>query len=80
MAARLCDGLAGVAGVEILGDLEANILFCSFPAELSAALHERGYAFYDNRWEPGTIRLVTSFAHQAADIDDFLGAIQSIAR
>ena len=80
MAARLRDGLAGVPGVDILGDLQANILFCSFPAGLSAAPHERGYAFYDDRWEPSTVRLVTSFAHRAADIDDLLAAIHSIAR
>jgi threonine aldolase len=79
MAARLRDGLLDIPGVTILGDLQANILFCHFPPELSAALHERGYAFYDDRWEPGTVRLVISFAHQARDIDDFLDAILSSA-
>jgi threonine aldolase len=78
-AVRLRDGLAGVPGVDICGDLQANILFCSFPAGLSAALHKRGYLFYDDRWEPGTVRLVTSFAHQDADIDNFLDAVRSMA-
>ncbi|MCW2798908.1 MAG: hypothetical protein JWQ70_380 [Aeromicrobium sp.] len=77
MAARLRDGLVGVPGVTVLGDLQANILFCHFPPELSAALHDRGYAFYDDRWDPGTVRLVISFAHQQSDIDDFLSAMRA---
>lgn len=79
MAARLRTGLAGVPGVKVLGDQNANILFCHFPSALSTALHEAGYAFYDDRWEPGTVRLVVSFAHQASDIDDFLDAIRAHA-
>ncbi len=79
MATRLRDGLANVPGVAILGDLSANILFCHFPPELSAALHDSGYAFYDDRWEPGTVRIVVSFAHQPGDIDDFLDAIRNLA-
>lgn len=78
MAARLRDGLASIPGVSILGDATANILFCTFPPELSTALHERGFAFYDGRWEPGVIRLVTSFAHSADDIDAFLAAVHEI--
>lgn len=79
MAARLRDGLAGVPGVAVLGEPNANILFCEFPPDLAAALRVRGYAFYDG-WEPGTVRLVASFAHQPSDIDDFLNAIGHLAR
>ena len=35
MAIRLRDGLAGVPDVTVHGDLNANILFCHFPPELS---------------------------------------------
>ncbi|MCW2751935.1 MAG: hypothetical protein JWR83_3045 [Aeromicrobium sp.] len=80
MASRLRDGLTGVPGVAVIGDLNANILFCHFPPELSAALHDGGYAFYDDRWEPGVVRLVVSFAHQPGDIDDLLNAIYKLAR
>jgi threonine aldolase len=80
MARRLRDALAGVPGVSVLSDPTANILFCRFPPELSAALHADGYEFYDDRWEPGTVRLVVSYAHQHSDIDDFVGAIDRLAR
>jgi threonine aldolase len=79
MAARLRDGLTDVPGITVLGDLSANILFCRFPSELSAALHAKGYAFYDDRWEAGTVRLVVSFAHKPADVDDFLASVRSLA-
>ncbi|MEV6349185.1 beta-eliminating lyase-related protein [Actinoplanes sp. NPDC051851] len=73
MARRLADGLPERA------DAAANILFCRFPVELSRALKERGFAFYDDRWEPGTVRLVTSFAHRTEDIDAFLTAVHELA-
>lgn len=79
MARRLRDGLRAVAAVDVLGDAAANILFCRFAPELSRALHDRGFAFYDDRWEPGIVRLVTTFAHGADDIDALLAAIHELA-
>jgi threonine aldolase len=79
MARRLRDGLREVAAVDVLGDPAANILFCRFPTSLSRALHERGFAFHDDRWEPGTVRLVTTFAHGAGDIDALLAAVRELA-
>lgn len=79
MAARLRGGLRAVADVDVLGDAGANILFCHFPAELISALREAGYGFYGDRWEPGVVRLVTSFVHSAPDIDDFLSAVRQFA-
>jgi threonine aldolase len=78
MALRLRDGLRQLPAIEVLGDQEANILFCTFPPSLSAALHDRGFGFYDDRWEPGVVRIVVSFAHEAADVDAFLAAVREI--
>lgn len=77
MAARLRDGLAALPGVDVHGEPGANILFCTFPGALSASLKARGFAFYDDRWEPGVVRLVTSFAHTADDVDLFLEAARA---
>lgn len=78
MAARLASGLRA-AGVTVIGDVGANILFCSFPPGLSPALHGEGFEFYDDRWELGVVRLVTSWAHDEADIDAFLDAVRARA-
>jgi threonine aldolase len=77
MAERLGDGLRAIERVDVLGDPGANIVFCRFPDDLTAALQNQGYTFYAGRWEPGVVRLVTSFAHSACDIDDFLAAVRA---
>jgi threonine aldolase len=76
MAGRLRDGLQSAPGVEVHGSAGANILFCTFPPALSAALKARGFDFYGDRWEPGVVRLVTSFAHTADDVDALLSAVR----
>lgn len=79
MADRLRNGLTDLPGVRVLGASGANILFCSFPPLLSQALQSEGFTFYDDRWEPGIVRMVTSFAHQESDIDTFLDRAQALA-
>ena len=79
MAARLRAGIADVAGVTVTSEPGSNILFAVFSDELTAALHARGFGFYANRWEPGVVRIVVSFAHQADDIDAFVAAIRELA-
>lgn len=74
MARRLSEGLREVPGVVVHGRASANIVFCSFRPPLTDALKAAGFAFYDDRWGPGTVRLVTSFAHSAEDIDALLTA------
>lgn len=77
MAHRLREGLIGLPTVSVLEDSTANILFCHFPQTLSEALHSKGFTFYDDRWEPGIVRFVTSFAHTEKDIDALLTEIHS---
>lgn len=77
MAQRLKHGLSSIESVDVLGDSTTNILFCRFPAGLATALAAKGFGFYGNRWEPGVVRLVTSFAHREQDIDALLEAIAS---
>ncbi|MFF3488627.1 threonine aldolase family protein [Streptomyces sp. NPDC002701] len=76
MAARLQDGLKAVPGVDLLGAAEANILFCRLPRQVTEGLLSDGYAFYHDRWEPGVVRFVASFATAPQDIDDLLDAVR----
>ncbi|MFC4501543.1 MULTISPECIES: threonine aldolase family protein [Streptomyces] len=75
MAARLTEGLKAIPDVGLLGATDANIVFCRLPEQVTQALLAEGYAFYHDRWEPGVVRFVTSFATRDADIDDLLGAV-----
>jgi threonine aldolase len=82
MAARLAQGVKGVPGVRLLQPVDANELFLVVPEGIAAGLEAQGFHFY--RWQyliPDsgvTIRLVTSFATQSADVDEFLSAIAAI--
>ncbi|WP_336249725.1 threonine aldolase family protein [Stomatohabitans albus] len=77
MAARIRDALSDTAGISIIGDPQANIVFCQVPTPVIAAMHHDGFTFYDDHWAPGVIRLVTSFTHTPADIDAFTTAMKS---
>lgn len=50
------------------------------PQRVTEALLAEGYAFYHDRWEPGTVRFVTAFSHSAEDIDQLLDAVQRHTR
>ncbi|MBN8887947.1 MAG: low specificity L-threonine aldolase [Rudaea sp.] len=78
MARRLADGLRGVAGVVVHDDCDANILFCTLPPGMNEALHAQGFHFYGDRWAPGVVRIVTSFATAEADVDAFIAAARSV--
>ncbi|WP_409421916.1 low specificity L-threonine aldolase [Pseudaeromonas sp. ZJS20] len=79
MARRLADGLAQVPGLSLVAPVEANILFCQLPLPLIAALLAEGFDFYHDRWAPGVVRLVTSFATQELDVDHLLARVQALA-
>jgi threonine aldolase len=80
MAARMAQGLQSVAGARLLHPVDANELFVELPEACAAALEKLGFQFY--RWplyaaQAGVaIRLVTSYATQSADVDEFIAAAQ----
>ncbi|WP_246740810.1 threonine aldolase family protein [Mesorhizobium sp. NZP2298] len=77
MASALAQGLA-LPGVKIQQRPEANILFCRLPTSLIRGLLDMGFRFYHDRWEPGIVRFVTSFATTEADVSDLIGAATSL--
>jgi threonine aldolase len=80
MAARLAQGLAKIGGARPVQPVDANEIFVALPENLVSALERAGFHFY--RWplcsisDGVAIRLVTSYATTAADVDDFLRAAQ----
>ena len=79
MAARLDQGLRQIEGVEVRGVVEANMLFCRLPQPMIDGLLVQGFRFYTDRWGDGVVRLVTSFATSADDIDSLLSAARALA-
>jgi threonine aldolase len=80
MATRLGDGLTAIPGAGLLAAPQANILFCRLPRPVTEGLLAEGYTFYHDRWEPGTVRFVTAFSHNADDIDQLLDAVRRHTR
>lgn len=86
MADRLAQGLSA-AGIRVVWPVEANIVFVILPKALDAKLKAAGAAYYVRHSgglpegmtagaDEVLVRLVTSFATNAADIDVFLGHVQ----
>jgi threonine aldolase len=86
MADRLSEGLK-VAGVPVVWPVEANLVFAIFPEALDAKLRAAGAIYYVRRGrslpahvksKPGDVlvRMVTSFATKAEDVERFLGLVQ----
>ena len=85
MADRLRQGLTASNSARLAWPTQSNEVFAVLPVETMKTAHEKGAKFYD--WlEPRDmaepvgegemlIRLVTSFATTADDVDAFLGAI-----
>ncbi|PZQ83018.1 MAG: low specificity L-threonine aldolase, partial [Ancylobacter novellus] len=71
-AARLDAGLRLIAGVEVQGAVEANMLFVRLPQPMIEGLLRQGFRFYTDRWGPGVVRLVTSFLTTSEDVDRLL--------
>ncbi len=78
MAARLEQGLRATAGVELPEEVRANIVFCKLPDATIEQLLEQGFRFYHDRWGRGIVRLVTSFATTADEVDAFVRAVQRL--
>jgi len=78
MAGRMAQGLNSVAGAQLMHPVEANEIFVALPEATVAGLETQGFKFY--RWPLQTapsgvaIRLVTSYATQGAEVDEFIAA------
>lgn len=75
LAERLAEGLRPVKDAEIVHPVESNAVFASLPTAKLTRLRAQGAQFYD--WGPPAagrtlIRLVTSFATPAADVEQFV--------
>jgi len=79
MAQRLSGGLSTVSGIELLGEADANIIFCRMPQAMIEDLQAAGFQFYANRWGPGVVRLVTSFATSEREVDAFVAMAAELA-
>lgn len=79
MAARLAAAIRSIPGVCLIGIGQANIIFCRMSQQFIDRLLDSGYTFYHDRWGPGVVRFVTSFATTAQDVDDLVHAIRRLA-
>ena len=77
MTARLEEGLKSIPGTRLAGT-QANILFCRLPQQVIDGLLDQGYGFYHDRWEPGVVRFVTSFATTTHDVDELVHAVRRL--
>jgi threonine aldolase len=83
MATRLARGLADIAGVRLLHPVEANEIFVLLRESAVVRLEKAGFKFY--RWplhasEAGVaIRLVTSYATLATEVEAFIAAASTAA-
>jgi threonine aldolase len=80
-AAALASGLAAIAGVHLVAKVETNQIFVRLPQQLIADFAEWGIHLY--RWgssDSNTVRLVTSFDTQEAQVMSFLQLAQNSAR
>jgi threonine aldolase len=78
MTARLEEGLKSIPGTRLAGTPQANILFCRLPQQVIDGLLDQGYSFYHDRWEPGVVRFVTSFATTTHDVDELVHAVRRL--
>jgi len=78
MAAQMAQGLKSVERARLMQPVHANEIFVELPEKRVAALEKAGFHFY--RWLLGpvtggvAIRLVTTYATTAADVEDFIQA------
>ena len=70
-ARRLADRLQAEAKIDIVPQVEANAVFVRISDQLTCALRERGWHFY-NFFEPDLYRLMCSWATTDQEIADFI--------
>lgn len=69
--------LQSVSGITLLSGGDGNELFVSMSDALAASLHDRGHAFYPWPSLKSAYRLVTSFATERSEVDEFIADIRS---
>jgi threonine aldolase len=79
MAARLAARLATQGEIDIVFPVEANAVFVRMDEELVAALHERGWRFY-NFIEPEIYRLMCSWASTDKEVAEFVADVVALRR
>ena len=77
MARRLADGLADLPGVIMQDPVEANEVFASLPDKMAQGLAGEGFGFA--RWDAETVRFVTAFNTEEADVDALIAAARRFA-
>jgi threonine aldolase len=76
-ARELAGAVAGVPGVRITRDVQANAVFAVLPPEAAGALRER-FPFYT--WDPATgeVRWMCSWDTTEGDVEAFAAALRSV--
>ena len=77
MARKLESALLGVAGVEIMHAVEANVVFARLPESLQAGLREKGWQFY-TFLPPDGCRLMCAWDTSEATIAQFASDLASL--
>src|SRR5262245_39088988 len=78
MAKALALGLKSIPRIEVCHEPETNILFCRLPVAIIKGLIAHGFVFYEDRWERGIVRFVTSFATTQEDVADLLAVAREV--
>jgi threonine aldolase len=78
MAARLSEGLVGIASARLIAPTQANGVFVDLPLAVIAGLRERGWHFYEFVGATG-IRLMCAWDTPASAIDAFLADVRALA-
>jgi threonine aldolase len=77
MASRLAAGLASIAGVEVVHPVESDAVFAWLAPHHIADL-QREWTFHVWDEAASTVRWMTAFDTQEADVDDFLAGIAAV--
>jgi len=77
MAKRLADGVAQVPGISLVYPVEANAVFATLPAEVTADLQRR-QPFYVWDEAASVVRWMTSFDTTNEDVDGFITALGEV--
>ncbi|WP_114202896.1 threonine aldolase family protein [Janibacter anophelis] len=76
MARRLADGVAGIEGVTLVTQVEANAVFPILPREVSERLMER-FRFYFWDETTGQVRWMCAWDTTESDVDAFVEAVRA---